>query len=92
MGVRDEDVADALARFEGGDDGVHVGVEQRARIDDGDVAVPDDVRAGAEVGELARVLGHDPADEGRDLVDAPVDDVEVADERDRRGHVKPRGG
>jgi len=79
-------VGDALARLEGGDDGVHMGVEQRARIDDSDLAVADDVGAGAEVGELAGVLGHDPTDERRDLIDAAIGDIEVADEGDRHGH------
>src|SRR3954454_20900576 len=86
VGVGDEDVAHPLTGVEGGHDGIDVSVEQRAGIDDGDVAVAHEVGAGAEVGELARVLGHDPAHEGGDLLDAPVHHVEVPHEGDRRRH------
>jgi hypothetical protein len=88
--VRDDDLRDALPRLERVDERVDVRGDVRPGIDDRDVAAPDDVGAGAEVGELARVLGDDAADQRRDLVDAPVPDVEVADERDRRGQGAPR--
>jgi hypothetical protein len=87
--VRDDDLRDALSRFERVDDRVDVRRDVGARIDDCDVTAPDDVGAGAEIGELARVLRDDAPDQGRDLVDPPVLDLEIANERDRGGQTFP---
>ncbi len=56
VGVGDEDLRDALPRLERIHDRVDVRVDVRSGIDHRDVAVADDIGAGAEVGELARVL------------------------------------
>ena len=80
---------DALPRFERVDDRVDVRRDVGTRVDDRDIAASDDVGAGAEIGELARVLGDDAPDQRRDLIDPPVLDLEIADERDRRGQTCP---
>ncbi len=62
--------------------GVAMGVEDRPGIDDGHPALPDQVGAGTAIGELGRVLGHHPPDEGAHLLDSAVADVERGDEGD----------
>ncbi len=80
---------DALPWLEGVEDRVDMRREIGTRIDDRDLAAAHDVGAGAEVGELARVLGDDAADQRRHLLDPSVLDLEVADERDRGGQACP---
>ena len=87
--VCDDDLRDALPRFECVDDRVDMRRDVGTRVDHRDIAASDDVGAGAEIGELARVLRDDAPDQRRDLIDAPVLDLEIADERDRRGQTCP---
>ncbi len=95
VAVGDADGRDALAGERRGQ-GVAVAVEQRSGVDDGDLALAHDVRAGAPVGELRRVLGDDPAQHRRDPVDPPVDDVVERlksgpfTDTDQRAHVADR--
>ena len=80
--VRDDDLRDALSGLERVDDRVDVLGHVGARIDDRDISAADDVRARTEIRELARVVGDDPTDERRHLINVPVLDLEVAYERD----------
>ena len=88
VAVGDADRRDPLAGERRGQ-GVAVGVEHRAGIDDGDLALTDDVRPGAAVGELRRVLGDHPPQHRGDTIDAAVDDVVERSEVRRLAHRRP---
>ena len=51
----------------------------RARVDHGDLALADDVGAGAQIGEGAGIVGHHPSDQGRDLITDSVFEFDLAD-------------
>ena len=65
MGMGDEDMADGLAR-EAGQQSRHMFRQIGAGIDHRHLAMADDIGARAEEGEGARVMRHDPPDQGRD--------------------------
>ncbi len=75
VGVGDENMRHGLVAH---------GVEQRrdmalvggARIDDGDLAPADDVAERALEGERPRIVGHDAAHAGHDLVDRVGREIE----------------
>src|SRR6185436_15468648 len=54
------------------------------RIDDGHLAMPDNVGAGAGVGERAGVFCDHAPDQRRDLLGAAVVEAHLLDERDHR--------
>ena len=85
MGVGREDVGDAFA-CQGHFQCFEVGVDWRAGVDDGDVALAHDVDAGAEEGERAGVLRNHATDERARPVGASIGEVEIADEGNS-GHV-----
>jgi hypothetical protein len=74
VAVGDEDGPDPVA-VECRRQRVPVAVEHGPGIDHDDVPRADDVRAGAAVGELGRVLGDHPADRRRHLIDPAVLEV-----------------
>ena len=77
MRMRDEDMGDGLAAH---------GVEQSgdvlavvgARIDDRDIAAPDDIGDRSLEGERARIAGAERADAGRDLLHHAGNEVEAS--------------
>ena len=80
----------STARQQGG----HVVVVGRARVDDGDVAAggrADDERARAVVGEPGRVVGHHPANEGRHLFHLAVGGRLLGAELRGHGGILPHG-
>jgi len=88
MRMRDEDMAYRLA-FECAKKRLHMLVEQRARIDDGDIALADDVGAGALVGEGGRIVRNDAANEWRDPIAGTVLKLDLADVGNLDGQVTP---
>src|SRR5512132_1705550 len=82
VGVRDEEVRDPLSLHRAYQCVDVCGVTG-ARVDDGDIAFADDVRAGSLEGELARIVGDYASDARRDAITATVFDVDVVDVRDR---------
>jgi len=81
VGVGDQDVADSLA-VEGRDQSLQVRGQHRAGVNDGNGAAPDDVGPRAGEGEGAGVRRHDPSDERRYRVAAPIGEVEISNEGD----------
>ncbi len=86
MTVGDEDRAHPLT-LERCHQRVAVRVDHRPGVDDGDVAIADDVGAGAVIRELRRVLGDDPPDEWRHLHGFAVARIVKRDERDAHGAI-----
>ena len=91
--VRDQHVADPLAvgRRKNGIDVFGIG---RTGIDHGDVAVAEDVGAGAVQREWTGILRDDPADQRRQLGHCAVFEIELAPKRDLHAHREiryPRG-
>ena len=64
MGVGDEDVADVLARGQGGKDGGEVTIKVGAGVDDGDLALTQQIGVGAGAGQGRGIGGLDQADHG----------------------------
>ncbi len=85
MRVGDEDVGDGLA-VERLQQRVDMVLLLRAGIDHRDLAVADDVGAGALEGERAGIARDDAADQRRQPLGPPVFEGEVAAERDFTGH------
>jgi hypothetical protein len=69
VSVGHQNVGDPLARLEGGQDVVDVGVERRSRVNDRNFATADDVGTGAAEGERIRVLADDSSYSRCDLID-----------------------
>ena len=90
VGMGDEDVGNGLAlerRLEGGEVGGVIGTG----IDHRDLARPNDIRARAEVGERAGVVGDHPPDLRGDLVDPSVLELQLTHELEGHG-TSLRGG
>ena len=81
VGVRYQHVGDGLPGG-GANERVDVGGVGRAGIDDGDVAAPDDVGAGAVERERARISGHHAPDQRRQLRHRAVLELQLAPEGD----------
>ncbi len=77
MGMCHEDVGDGLAR-QRGQQGIDMGRQQGARIDDRHIAAADNVGSGTHEGEGPRILRHDPADQWRHRLEAPIAELEIA--------------
>ena len=61
--------------------------EVGAGVDDRDLALADDIGAGASKGERARVARHDAPDARRDRLEPAVFEREIAAERDLDSHL-----
>ena len=68
------------------DDSVDVGRIRRPRIDHGDVAAAQNIRAGAVEGKRAGVLGDDAPNAGRDLGHFTVGELQIASIRYVHAH------
>ena len=86
MRMGDEDMGDGLA-VERLQQRVDMILLLRAGIDHRDLAVADDVGAGALEGERAGIARDDAADQRRQPLGPPVFEGKVAAERDFTGHV-----
>ena len=83
--LSDEDVADPLAGG-GRQDRLEMVVHVGAGVDHRDLAVADDVGAGAHEGERAGVVGHDTTDQRRQTIAGAVVEGDVPNEGD---HARP---
>lgn len=82
--VRDEDVGDRFS-IKGTFQRLHVGRKIRTRVDDGNVAIADDVGAGAVVGERRWIIGDYATNQRRESVDNAVLEFHFTNEGD--GHA-----
>ena len=88
VGMGDQDVADRFA-VERSDKGVEMRFVERPRVDHGHVSPADDVGACAGEGEGARVVGDHSPQQGRDLGDLAILEVDFAFERNVAAHALP---
>ena len=86
MRMGDQDMGDRLAA-QGMLQGVDMGGKQRTGIDNGDLAAPDDIGAGAVEGERPAVRRDHPADRRRDRFDPAVFEIQFPVEGDAVRHL-----
>src|SRR5262245_43812046 len=87
MTVRNENIGEALA-LDGGRDRLQMTLVGGTRIDDGDLAAPDDVTVGAEKGVGPGIIGNNPANAGADLLGHAIIDILVAVEGKLSRHLR----
>src|SRR5262245_8972659 len=85
MTVRNENIGEALA-LDGGLDRLQMALVGGTRIDDGDLAAPDDVAVGAEKRVGPGIVGDDAANAEAHLLGHAIIDVLVAVEGELRRH------
>src|SRR5262245_50542702 len=85
MTVRNENISEALA-LDRGRDRLQMALVGGTRIDDGDLAAPDDVAVGAEKRVGPGIVGDDAANAGADLLGHAIIDILAAVEGTLRRH------
>src|SRR5262245_45843806 len=85
MTVRNENISEALA-LDGGRDRLQMALVGGTRIDDGDLAAPDDVAVGAEKGVGPGIVGDDAPNAGAHFLGHAIIDILVAVEGKLRRH------
>src|SRR5262245_61254307 len=85
MTVRNENIGEAFA-LDGSRDRLQMALVGGTRIDDGDLAAPDDIAVGAEKGVGPGIIGNNPANAGADLLGHAIIDILAAVEGKLRRH------
>src|SRR5262245_50170057 len=85
MTVRNENIREALALY-GGRDRLQMALVGGTRIDDGDLAAPDDVAVSADKRVGPGIIGDDAANAGADLLGHAIIDILAAVEGKLRRH------